>query len=63
MATAGPTHIRCLYCGQNYPLGPDQCPHCGAPVHQRPQARLRHFRWFVAALALLCLLLILWLPR
>lgn len=63
MATAGPTDIRCLYCGQHYPLGSDQCPHCGAPAHQRPQAGLQRFRWFVAVLALLCLLLILWLPR
>lgn len=63
MANAAPTEVRCLYCGRSYLLGVEQCPHCGAPAHQRPQARVRRFRWLVALLALACLLLILWLPR
>ena len=57
------SETRCLYCGKTYTAGADQCPHCRAPAHYRPQARLRQFRWLVALLALLCLLLILWLPR
>lgn len=57
------TEIRCLYCGKNYRLGAEQCPHCQAWAHRRPQTRLRRFRWLVGALALLCLILILWLPR
>jgi len=63
MPNLNPPESLCLYCGKIYPLGADQCPHCGAPVHQRPQGRLLQFRWFVALLALLCLVLILWLPR
>lgn len=58
-----PPGTRCLYCGGIYPLGADRCPQCQAPTHHRPRARLRQFRWFVALLALLCLILILWLPR
>jgi hypothetical protein len=29
----------------------------------RPQARLQRFRWLVIALAVLCVILMLWLPR
>ncbi|MBU1192583.1 MAG: protein DnrP [Gammaproteobacteria bacterium] len=53
----------CLYCGKPYAIGPDQCPHCQAPAHQRPQSKLRQFRWFFILLALFCLAMILWLPR
>ena len=63
MPAPNPAEIRCLYCGKNYPLGAECCPHCQAPAHQRPQARLRRFRWLVALIALLCLILIVWLPR
>lgn len=63
MPELNPPEIRCLYCGKTYPPGVDQCPHCRAPAHHRPRARLRQFRWFVALLAVLCLILILWLPR
>lgn len=63
MSETKPSEVRCLYCGKTYPSGPDHCPHCQAPAHERPQARLRRFRWLVALLALLCLILILWLPR
>ena len=63
MSDVRTTETRCLYCGKSYPLGIEQCPHCQAPAHRRPQARLRRFRWLVIALALLCLILILWLPR
>ena len=58
------SEIRCLYCGQMYSADAQSCPHCQAPTHTRPRAtRLRQFRWFVALLAVLCAILILWLPR
>lgn len=60
---SAPEQIRCLYCGKRYALGAESCPHCQAPAHQRPRERFRRFRWFVALLALACLILILWLPR
>ena len=63
MSEKNPAEIRCLYCGKTYPIGADLCPQCRAPAHIRPQNRLRQFRWFVALLALLCLIMILWLPR
>jgi uncharacterized paraquat-inducible protein A len=53
----------CLYCGKRYAADLDSCPHCQAPAHRRPQERLHRFRVFVVLLALLCLALILWLPR
>jgi len=63
MTNPNPAETRCLYCGSTYPIGVDRCPQCRAPAHDRPQTRLRQFRWLVALLALLCLVLILWLPR
>lgn len=63
MPQPNPAELRCLYCGKTYPPGAERCPHCQAPAHVRPQARLRRFRWLVIALAVLCLILILWLPR
>ena len=63
MEHARTPETRCLYCGKNYPLGAEQCPHCAAPAHRRPQRRLRRFRWLVIAIAVACLVLILWLPR
>jgi uncharacterized paraquat-inducible protein A len=58
------SEIRCLYCGQMYPDDAPSCPHCQAPTHTlRRATRLRQFRWFVALLAVLCAILILWLPR
>lgn len=60
---SAPEQVPCIYCGKTYALGADRCPHCQAPAHRRPRQRLRRFQWFVALLALACLVLILWLPR
>lgn len=63
MADAHNQQTTCLYCGKAYRVGAESCPHCQAPAHQRPGERLRRFRRFVIVLALICLVLILWLPR
>lgn len=58
---------RCPSCGKDTPADVEQCVHCGAALGRSgsgwgANARVR-FKWFVAALVVLCAVLILLLPR
>ena len=58
------THT-CLYCQRPQPEQAIACGDCGMPLptDKPQQRRQRRFLWFCIALALFCLVMMLWLPR
>jgi predicted nucleic acid-binding Zn ribbon protein len=59
--------VKCLYCGKKISADCAHCPECDAVSHfqergYRAGVRGKFIAWFIA-LVLLCVIMVLWLPR